>query len=65
MDAKELRATLETKLSKAGKPYQVISIYLTDTYKKQVFLEEVEKELLKQYSKNNDNNNLEMPDLFN
>ena len=39
MDAKELRATLETKMSKAGKPYQVICIYLTDTYKKQVFLE--------------------------
>ena len=44
---------------------KVICIYLTDTYKKQVFLEEAEKELLKQYSKNNDNNNLEMPDLFN
>lgn len=65
MDAKELRATLETKMSKAGKPYQVICIYLTDTYKKQVFLEEAEKELLKQYLRNNDNNNLEMPDLFN
>ena len=48
MDAKELRATLETKTSKAGKPYQVICIYLTDTYKQQVFLEASEKQLLKQ-----------------
>lgn len=63
MDARELKATLETKISKAGKPYQVIYVYLTDTYKKPVFLEEAEKELLKQY--NNNNNNSEMPDLFN
>ena len=44
----ELKATLETKVSKAGNTYDVIVIKLTDTYEKLVFLEKAELELLKQ-----------------
>lgn len=48
MDAKELRATLETRLSKkTGKPYLCIVIKLTDTYEKVVFPEGAELELIK------------------
>lgn len=61
MDAIELRATLETKISKAGKPYDVICVYLTDTYKKTVFLEEAEKELLKQFKSREKEKDLDMP----
>lgn len=64
MDAKELRATLETKISKAGKPYEVVSVYLTDTYKKTVFLEEAEKELLRQSTSIKKDLDLEMPNFL-
>ena len=64
MDAKELRATLETKISKAGKPYEVVSVYLTDTYKKTVFLEEAEKELLRQSTSRKKDLDLEMPNFL-
>ena len=43
----EVKATLEDRESKSGKPYQVIVIKLTDTYEKLVFLEKSEIELLK------------------
>lgn len=48
MDAIEVRATLETRVSnKSGKPYQCIVIKLTDTYEKVVFLDTAEIELIK------------------
>lgn len=43
----DVKATLETKISKAGKEYQVLVVKLTDTYSKLVFLEQAEIELLK------------------
>lgn len=46
----DIKATLETKISKAGTEYQVIELQLTDTYKKSVFLEKSELELLKIYN---------------
>lgn len=48
MDAIEVRATLETRLSKkTGKTYQCLVIKLTDTYEKVVFLDNAEVELIK------------------
>lgn len=48
MDAIEVSATLETRVSKkSGKPYQCIVIKLTDTYEKIVFLDNAEVELIK------------------
>lgn len=48
MDAIEVRATLETRVSKkSGKTYQCIVIKLTDTYEKIVFLDNAEVELIK------------------
>lgn len=48
MDAIEVRATLETRVSKkSGKTYQCLVIKLTDTYEKIVFLDNAEVELLK------------------
>lgn len=48
MDAIEVKATLETRISKkSGKPYQCLVIRLTDTYEKVVFLDNAEVELLK------------------
>lgn len=43
-----LQATLVEKVStKTGKPYLVIEVKITDTYIKQVFLDNAELELLK------------------
>lgn len=48
MDAIEVRATLETRVSKkTGKTYQCLVIKLTDTYEKIVFLDNAEVELIK------------------
>lgn len=48
MEAIEVRATLETRVSKkSGKPYQCLVIKLTDTYEKIVFLDNAEVELIK------------------
>lgn len=48
MDTLEVRATLETRVSKkSGKTYQCIVIKLTDTYEKIVFLDSAEVELIK------------------
>lgn len=48
MEAIEVKATLETRLSKrTGKPYLCILIKLTDTYDKVVFLDNAESELIK------------------
>ena len=48
MDAIEVRATLETRVSKkTGKTYQCLVIRLTDTYEKVVFLDPAEIELIK------------------
>lgn len=48
MEAIEVRATLETRVSKkSGKTYQCIVIKLTDTYEKIVFLDNAEVELFK------------------
>lgn len=56
MDAIELRAALETREKKDGSgTYQVVAVYLTDTYKKSVFLEESEKELIRLSTKDKSN----------
>lgn len=48
MDSIEVRATLETRVSKkSGKTYQCIVIKLTDSYEKVVFLDNAEIELIK------------------
>ena len=48
MDAIDVRATLETRVSKkSGKTYQCLVIKLTDTYEKVVFLDNAEVELIK------------------
>ena len=49
----DLKANLQKKVSaKSGKEYYVIEIKLTDTYTKQVFLDNAELELIKiTYSK--------------
>lgn len=48
MEAIEVRATLETRVSKkSGKTYQVLVIKLTDSYQKLVFLDNAEVELIK------------------
>jgi hypothetical protein len=48
MDAIEVRATLETRLSKkTGKTYQCLVIKLTDSFEKVVFLDTAEIELIK------------------
>ena len=51
----EYRATLETRTSKSGNPYDVLVIKLTDTYEKLVFLEQAELELIKISSKKSSN----------
>ena len=51
----EYKATLETRTSKSGNPYDVLVIKLTDTYEKLVFLEQAELELLKISSKKSSN----------
>ena len=48
MEDIEVRATLETRVSKkSGKTYQCLVIKLTDTYEKIVFLDNAEVELIK------------------
>lgn len=48
MDPIEVRATLETRISKkTGKTYQCLVIKLTDSYEKVVFLDNAEVELIK------------------
>ena len=57
----EYKAILETRTKKDGSgTYQVLTIKLTPTYEKQVFLEKAELELLKTISKNADSD-LEFP----
>ena len=51
----EYKATLETRTSKSGNPYDVLVIKLTDTYEKLVFLEQAELELIKISSKKSSN----------
>lgn len=43
----EIKCTLEERVSKAGKPYTVLVVHITDTCTKQVFLDPAEIELLK------------------
>ena len=49
----DVKATLETKISKSGNEYEVLVIKLTDTYEKLVFLEKSEIELLRLSNSNN------------
>lgn len=56
----DVKATLETRQSKTGNPYEVIVIKLTDSYEKLVFLEKSEIELLKM---SNLSKKVDMPDL--
>lgn len=51
----EYKATLETRTGKAGNPYDVLVIKLTETYEKLVFLDKAELELLKINSKKSSN----------
>ncbi len=44
---KEVKATLVERISKKGSPYLAISVELTDNYKKTVFLEPAEIEIVK------------------
>lgn len=53
----DVKATLETRQSKAGNNFQVIVIRLTDNYEKLVFLDKAEIELLKLKNSNS------MPDV--
>lgn len=48
----DVKATLEDKISKDGKPYKCIEIQITPTYKKVVFLQQAELELLALNDKN-------------
>lgn len=50
----KLEAMLETRKSKEGKEYEVISIKLSEHSEKLVFLTPAEKELLKLHYKNNE-----------
>ncbi|MDR0912331.1 MAG: hypothetical protein LBM96_07015 [Methanobrevibacter sp.] len=43
----DLRAKLEERVSKEGKPYVAIIVRITDTYEKLIFLDKAELELLK------------------
>lgn len=51
----KLNCTLETRLSKSGKEYQVAVIKLTDKSEKLVFLSPAELELLRVFNQNNVN----------
>lgn len=51
----KLNCTLETRLSKSGKEYQVVVIKLTDKSEKLVFLSPAELELLRVFNQNNVN----------
>lgn len=42
----DIRAQLVTRTSKSGKEYQCLEIYITDGYKKVVFLDKAELALL-------------------
>lgn len=57
----DVKATLETRQSKAGNTYQVIVIKLTPDYEKMVFLDNAELELLK--LSHQAKNNVSMPDM--
>lgn len=56
----DVKATLETRLSKNGNEYEVLVIKLTDNSEKLVFLSPAEKELIKLY-----NNKEEKPPFLN
>lgn len=60
----DLKATLETKISKSGNPYDVVILQLTDSYERPVYLEKAELELLKQYRTTEKESDLDMPDIF-
>lgn len=50
----DVKTTLEERISKkTGNPYTVLVIHLTDSCKKQVFLEDAELELIKMRMKEN------------
>ena len=49
----DVKATLKEATSKKGTPYKYISIMLTDTLEKKVFLEQAELELLSLKEKEN------------
>lgn len=50
----DVKATLETRLSKNGNEYEVLVIKLTDNSEKLVFLSPAEKELIKLYNNKED-----------
>lgn len=46
-----LKCQVVEKISSKGNAYICLEVYLTDTYKKVIFLENAEVELLKMYTK--------------
>lgn len=50
----DVKATLETRLSKNGNEYEVLVIKLTENSEKLVFLSPAEKELIKLYNDKED-----------
>lgn len=54
----KLEATLETRTSKSGNPYEVVVIRLSANSEKLVFLSPAELELLKLYNSKNAKNDL-------
>lgn len=56
MEAIKIDALLTEKTSKSGNLYKVVELQLTPTYKKLVFLDSAELELLALNNKANDNN---------
>lgn len=51
----DVKATLETKTSKAGNSYKVVVLKLTDDYEKMVFLDKAEIALLEANKKDDFN----------
>lgn len=47
MEDMNLKCQLVSKVSSKGNPYTVLTVYLTDTCKKDIFLTDAELELLK------------------
>lgn len=64
MVVKELKATLETRISNKGKEYQVIVIKISDSYEKLVFPEKAEIEILKMANNNNNASSISSVDKF-
>lgn len=54
----DLKCTLETRVSKEGKEYEVVVLKLSEHSEKLIFLQPAEKELLKMHYVKKDNDEL-------